>query len=68
MKGKERENSTFVYLSALKESRQREQGAGRLLQGRGADGGNGAKGVLPCGIGLVCLMGKGGGGAQHYKD
>ena len=37
MKGKERENSTFVYLSVLKEREQREQGAEKV--GRGSGGG-----------------------------
>lgn len=50
MKGKERENSTFVYLSVVKERGQREQGAERA--GRGSGGGAGGVGGWFCPMAL----------------
>lgn len=54
MKGKETENSTFVYLSVLK-----ERGTEGTVGGEGGGGGGGGVGgVLPHGIGLVYFRGK----------
>lgn len=60
MKGKERENSAFVYLSVLKERGAEGTGGGEKGRGGAAAAAEVVASVvfLPHGIGLVCFRGE----------